>query len=375
VFTGVEADGDGFRFLNGGAAEHDEGYLIMGIDLRGPGAGRAFYFYNDADDVTLCDVALDNFRVGVHVAGNQPPATGSDGKHDRIVLRSSRVTNNTEQGWLGGCDGCAIEHSYFENNGFAQPVFLHNIYMGPGKGQRIVGNELYKSAVINGQCRAVSLVVHGIVEDLLIEDNLVREDPGTAGNGCWGIIVDAGYDTAETFKNVRIARNTVLHYGGVSIGVNACQDCVIENNVVVNNSYGGTHISVPDRPREAGDAEIERVTVRNNTVAIGGTSNGRGIALGGEGNGHVSVSNVVVYTGSDPNWQCASYSGAPARFATLSHNLCYGPSDPPVLDANYRPLPGSPLLGAGHPSLSAQVDRTGATRPAPPAVGAFEASP
>ncbi|MDH5675439.1 MAG: right-handed parallel beta-helix repeat-containing protein [Myxococcales bacterium] len=397
-------EGDLFAFEDGGDADHDEGYLVIGLALRGSGSGRGFRFYNDVDDVTVCDVVVDSFRVGVYAGDSNAPVDGSDGKNSRITLRASTIINNSEQGWLGGCDGCSLEYNYFENNGFAEPNFLHNLYLGSGVDQRVVGNELYRNALIDGTCQAVSLVVHGTVDGLLIEDNLVREDSGTAENGCWGISVDTGYDRPESFKNVTIRRNIVINLGRVGIGTNACQDCLIENNVIVNDHLPGVHIFAPVRERAEEDAVMMNVTVRNNSLYVA-DQQGTGISLGGEGSGHVAVSNSIVYAGGDGAWNCFRFQGDLAAFALIDNNLCnhssgewadgYGDlaawqsasgmgSLSSTADARYTsvvppynlaPLDAeSGLVDAGHATGSAAEDFNSAARSVPD-IGAYELAP
>ncbi len=111
-------------------AKHQEDYTFMNLDLRGSGEGCGFFLSNDIDNVDLYHVSIDRFKVGVHVAGsNRKHAAGSDGKNHRIALRHGRITSSPNQGWLGSCDDCVIENSYFENHEFAKPKFNHNIYL------------------------------------------------------------------------------------------------------------------------------------------------------------------------------------------------------------------------------------------------------
>ena len=138
-----------------------------------------------------------------------------------------------------------------------------------------MGNELYRSAIVDGECAGVSFVVHGEHDGLLIEGNLVREDLGAAGGGCWGIAVDTGYGEAELFRNVTIRGNRVINVGNVAIGLNACENCLVENNVVVHEqSFGTRGIAAPNRDRDAADLAMTGVTIRNNSIFIGADAGG-----------------------------------------------------------------------------------------------------
>ena len=392
-----------FNIEDGGDPDHDEGYIYLNLDLSGGGtAGEAFFVYNDSDDVLICNVHIDGFQIAVNIQGSNPKGSGNgDGKNERIVLRNSQVTNNSDQGWLGGCDGCSVEYSVFDNNGFNKAVFNHNIYFdGSGSNERIVGNVLTGSAVINGSCQGVSLVVHGVHDGMLIEGNKVSEAPGSAAPGCWGIAVDTGYSDTEGFHNLTIAGNIVQDVGNISIGIAACDTCVIENNVVIQ-SQGGTAISAPDRDRGADDTPENAVTIRNNSILFKSGVSGTAITLGTEGKGNVVVSNAIK-TGGGSDGICFDANLAATAYAAFDHNVC----DPgagswargvgklkdwqaktgfdtsslaadPGFDAVSPPYalsvgPSSPLVGAGDSGRSSTTSISGAPRGTPPDVGAYQ---
>jgi hypothetical protein len=318
--------GHGIAFEEGGAPAHDEGYVVMGLSLRGAKEGSGVFMYNDVDDVMLCDLDVDGFELGVYVGGANPTEDGrKDARNDRVTLRNSRITNNAHQGWLGGCDGCAVEYNYFENNGFARDVLLHHIYLsGEVKNERVVGNELYRNAHVGGRCSAVALVVHGQVDGLLIENNVIREDVGKANPGCWGIAVDTGYPgKAEGFSNVKIRGNKVFNVGNVGIGLNACRKCVIESNVIVHEQpHGSTLIAVPDRDRDPSEPELFEVTVRNNSLFVGEGTGGTGIRLGREGRGHSATGNKISYRGDGKSLQCFDFDLAETSYVAREPNVC-----------------------------------------------------
>lgn len=402
-----------FALEDAANADHEEGYLFLNLDLRGAGDGQGFFIYNDIDDVLICNVAIDGFSLGVHAGGSNPPEPGSDGLNERIVLRLSQITNNGGQGWLGGCNGCAVEYCTFENNGFEQSILNHNIYFSGSSGgvahdMRAIGNDLYRSAIVTTECEGVSLVVHGEHDGLLIEGNTVREDVGAASPGCWGIAVDTGYGSAESFRNVTIRGNRVVNVGNVAIGLNACESCVVENNVVIHDQpFGTTAIAVPNRPRNPDDLPMTGVTIRNNSVFVGADGSGRAIRLGDEGSGHVLVSNAIHYAGSNNGWSCFDVDLPTGSYDAVDHNLCFFPGaagaewvdgagdlaawqsatgfdgSSLVADPAFASITGpsydlsalsasSPLVDAGHPTLSAPNDYSGTARDAQPDIGAHE---
>ena len=410
----------GFALEDGGDAEHEEGYVFENLDLRGSGtdSGWGFFLYNDIDDVVIRNLSITDFAIGVHLAGSNAcngadPAC--DGRNERITLLGSTIRDNSAQGWLGASSGSQILDNDFENNG-STAVFDHNIYVsGSGGGQthgiRVIGNRLYRSALDNqGICRGVSLVVHGEHDDLRIEGNEVWEDVGLAGGGCWGIAVDNGYGSAEGFTNVLIAGNTVRNVGNLAIGVGACADCTIENNVIIHDqAFGITAIAAPDRSLGSGDLPQDDIVVRNNSIWIGPDSGGTAISVRDMGNDHLIVSNAIHYAGSSSSFNCLNVDLPLGAYQEIDHNIChfpnapgaewssgYGTSPDPLTawqagsgfgDSSQQTDPGfsdpadldlsptsesSAMVDSGHPTLSSPFEFHGLSRDSLPDVGAYE---
>jgi len=369
--------GSPFWLADGGNSDHEEGYVIEKLSLMGHDSSGNWgvFLANDIDHVTMDSLIIDSFSIGVHVAGGNHPTTGTDSLSSHIILRNSLIRNNSGQGWLGGGDSCLVENCLFENNGFALAVFNHNIYMSHGKGVVIRNNRLHRSALISGQTAGVSLVIHGIMEDLLIEGNTIWEDIGACGQGTWGIAVDPGYATAEAFRNVTIRGNKVINVGNLGIGMAACSSCVIENNVIIHEQpYGISAIGVPDRQRGPEDSAMTSVIIRNNSIYVNnGASGGTGITLGTEGTGHVCVSNIVRFAGS-AGFTSFNFNLAASNYRATGYNIVADPgfANPasPTYDLSLSST--SKAIGAGHPTLSTTVDFNGRARKQPPDAGAYE---
>lgn len=410
----------GFALEDGGDAEHEEGYVFENLDLRGSGTGSGwgFFLYNDIDDVEIRNLSITDFGIGVHLAGSNACNASDpecDGRNERITLRSSTIRDNSAQGWLGASSGSQILHNDFEGNG-STAVFDHNIYVsGSGGGQtqgiRVIGNRLYRSALdIDGVCRGVSLVVHGEHDDLRIEGNEISEDIGLAGGGCWGIAVDNGYSSAEGFTNVVIAGNTVRNVGNLAIGVGACANCTIENNVIVHDQdFGITAIAAPDRSLGSGDLPQDDIVVRNNSIWIGPDSGGTAISVRDMGNDHIVVSNAIHYDGSSSSFNCLNVDLPLGSYQEIDHNICHFPNapgaewsnsfgtspdplsawqtasgfggqsqhadpgfaDPAVFDLSA--ISGaSAMVDSGHPTLSSETEIHDLLRDTLPDVGAYE---
>jgi hypothetical protein len=277
---------NGLYFTEGGNADQDGGYIVRDLSILSDGNSKknGIIIYNDVDDITLDGLHIEGFRIGVYSAGANTPNAMANGINDRLVLKNSVIINNSSQGFHGGCQDCLIENNTFENNGFGQKILDHNIYLGwsssIAKGVTIRNNTLYKSTHIDGKCQGVSLVVHGKFEDLVIENNTVKEDLGKVTGYCWGISVDPGYAKEEAFYNVTIRKNTLINVGNVAIGCASCDGVSIDDNTIIDEGNVLTYgISVPAKAEDS--VKSKNVVIRNNRIVYD-NPNGYGVAVGGE---------------------------------------------------------------------------------------------
>ena len=408
---------DGFSLADGGSAEQEAGYRIEGLALQSTTQlGNGIFLQNDVDDVVISDVRIDGFYIGVYLAGSNACSADPDcdGRNERIVLEDSELTNNHFSGWLGASNDSMILNSLFVGNG-TNETFDHNVYLSdtagsPVSGMRVIGNRLYQAALdAQGVCRAVSLVVHGVHDDLLIEGNEVWEDVGQVAGGCWGIAVDPGYGSdPEAFTQIVIRGNVVRNVGNQAIGVASCSQCTIENNLIIQeqpaSSFRSVGIAAPNRQRQSNDLPLDAVRIRNNSIWFGPASGGTGIRLGGEGDEHLLASNVVVAAGGAA-FDCFELDTDPLAYLDSDHNQCFAPSAAPFewaddvgslaqwqtltgldgqseqLDPGYtdpaaydlRPATATvSMVDRGHPLHSSSSDYLGHARDAAPDRGAFE---
>ncbi|WKZ56080.1 MAG: GC-type dockerin domain-anchored protein [Bdellovibrionota bacterium] len=355
-----------FAFEDGGNADHDEGYVLINLELQGAGIGFGVRAYNDADGIYISDMDIHGFDIGVALQGSNTLNPGADAISVRAVLRNSRITNNVTQGFFGGGHWALIEGNYFESNG-TRYILDHNIYVSGGTGMKIIGNELYRSAMREGQCQGVSLVGHGNIANLTIEGNLIREDIGAAAQTCWGIAIDTGYASAESFPGLVIRGNTVLNVGNQSIGCTACSDAIIENNVVIQmQPFGGTQITAPNRAPGSSDAPTERVTIRNNSVYIGESG---GTAVVNSAPGAVVANNAASIA-------AAASCGATALNNGVCHRRGAEGVDPQFMNPaafDLRPASASSaLVNSGNQELASIEDHSNLLRDSQPDVGAYE---
>lgn len=337
----------GFDFSNSGGPRHHEGYVVRNLVLSNDGDKSrdrrwGIFFFNDIDDVLLEDLVIEGFSIAVHLASGKDEALS-----ERIVLRDSRIVDNSSQGWLGGATGVRIENNHFENNGFgstSQHAALrhHNLYLNESsEGVVIRGNSLHRSSMFDHDgnsgtptlCYGTSLVVHGSHKELVIEDNTVYEDH--AGRHCWGISVDGGrgYDA---FEGLTIRRNRVVNVGAVSIGCTSCSDTSIENNVIVQHNVGfeAYGIQVPTKRRPKGDGPTSNVRVHHNSLYFDG-DDAVAIALGEGGRGFSLVGNATAHAGSG-RLICSELDLEGADYQQVDHNTCHHVDASKVTWAYYR---------------------------------------
>jgi len=257
------------NFQDGGDADHDEGYVVRNLSLKGTGTGNGIFLFNDVDYVTIEGVTIDGFDIGIYSASANPPNPGANKVNENIVLRNSTIINNKNQGWLGGCNDCVIDNNKFTNNGFARKILNHNIYISGANnsGITISNNTLNKAAFVAGKCAGVSLVVHGVVQNLTIKDNTVFEDIGAAEQSCWGISVDPGYEAEESFSNVIIKGNKVTNVGNIGIGCASCTDLqILDNTITHSQDFSSTGIRIPVRAEDT--VKSDRILITGNYIEL-----------------------------------------------------------------------------------------------------------
>jgi hypothetical protein len=325
IITNLSDRANLFFLRNSTILEHAEGYSFSNLDLRcsvclNSGTSNAFLFYNDIDKVDISNISIDGFRDAIQLVTATP---GGDPTSDGIILSNLRINNNKSQGILGKANDLIIRDSYFENNGSGANR-EHNIFISGGNNITIKGNELYRSSLdANANCNSDSIVVHGIVNNLVIENNIIREDLTKATSRCRGITVVPGYATPESFSNIIIRSNKIINVGS-AIGIASCDTCIIENNVILQQQvFNVAAISASDRPGSVDDQALNKVTIRNNSIMT--NSNRATIVLGTEGSGHIVVSNAIHYTGS-ANYTCFNFDLPASAYTAIDNNICYFPN-------------------------------------------------
>ncbi len=335
----VANDVTALRFEEGGSADQDGGYAVRNLILSSSTKTKiGVFFFNEVDDVVLDNLHIQGFHIGVYAAGTNGLNLGANGYNDRITLKNSTILDNEGQGWLGGGNELLIENNHFENNGFGKAVYNHNIYLESPSKQlgfsintvTIRGNTLYKSAIVNGQCSGVSLVAHGVISNLTIEDNLIKEDVGAVSPHCWGIGIDPGNTLDEVFTNVRIINNKLLNMGNIAIECSSCDGVVVEENTITDQAnilLAG--IKIPGKPEDS--VKSRNVLISKNRIILNADADrAAGISIGGE---HVfNVENNVISQPSTSTVECITKSGANLNTDTSS-NVCQRYTDIVYIDS------------------------------------------
>ena len=260
-----------FNFQDGGNADQDGGYLVENLILKSAVESNkaAIFLYNDVDDLTIRNVMIDSFDMGINSQGANALNSGSNAHNERIIFENNQVVNNGGQGWLGMCSDCEIKGNLFENNGYKTAIFNHNIYFSGYDSSNILiaDNVLRKSTHVNGVCQGTSLVMHGTAKNITIENNLIEEEANKALTSCYGISVDSGYASEEWFYNLVIRGNTIKNVGGLGIGCSSCVDVLIENNTITSeNDQFFTGVLVPDNGEDT--LKSSGIVIQNNEITI-----------------------------------------------------------------------------------------------------------
>ncbi len=383
------------------------GVRLLNLALHGtPTSGnQAFFFYRGAHDVTLCNLDMDSFHLAVYNESNA-------GNNSNIKVTGNLVTNSAAMGYLGGGTNDDVSYNYWDSNG-SSTVFDHTLYFASSTellNMRVVGN--YVRGQYGSTCLGAPIVAHMAVDGLLVKDNVVDIDPSAVTGGCWGMGFNNFTNAPEPMyhRHAVFSGNTIRNGGNLALTVTGCPDCVIENNLIIHETaMEATGIAVASGPARAssGDDVNTRNVIRNNTIWYGpsASDSGIGIVVGTEGTGHIIANNSVTYsgtaTGSNGPFRCFDYPLALSSYAFIDNNHCEvaassswvagqgtladwqaasgfdmqsfaGSPQFTAAGTDFTPGVGSPLVGTGSAAYGSAYDITGATRPSPPSIGAYE---
>lgn len=332
------------QFTGGNAANGP--YLVQNITLNGKGSTNSsnfgLFMNRGVHDLTVRNMDIRGVGgVALYFGDANDPAEVNP--TNSISFLNGQIYDAAQQGALGGTYYQRIEGTSFDNCGWNTGgngdhcIYLSNDYSVASKygaGYVIRRNTLTKNSNVSGVCQSVSMVFHGAIRSLLIEDNLLYEAPSAYGGGCYGIAVHSGYTNFEGFEGVIIRGNTIVNMP-IAIGATAAPNILIENNNVhfdvANGVYGGVLIPINDSNAiTSGDTADTGATIRNNTIYLKqGTSNTAAINFGEftlNPGTNIKVSNNLIFIGSSVNstHSCNVLgSRSISNFTVFNNNLCY----------------------------------------------------
>jgi len=395
----IMGDSGGIRFLN--------------LKLRGDGGtngNHGFFFYDGAHDVTMCNLDMENFSIAVY---NESGHRDSEAPTSNIKFTGNHVINSKGMGYLGGGMNDDISFNYWEGNG-SSTVGEHTIYLASVKmlkNVRLIGN--YVKGQYGPICNGAPFEAHMAVDGLKVKGNIIDISGTASTGGCWGIEFNNITDAPEPIyhRNAEFSGNVIRNGGNLALTVSGCPDCVIENNLIINEtpiqSRGIRVASSPARPGSADDVNTRNI-IRNNTIWYGPNDNGggTGIEVGTEGKGHIIANNTISYTnpstGGHGPFNCFKYPLPSGSYAFINNNHCFSVADynweashgsltawklaSPMFDSlsftgepmfkkngeDIIPSAGSPLAGKGSTEKGSKTDLIGAKRHNPPSIGAYE---
>jgi hypothetical protein len=245
---------------NWGNTTNDGGYTFRNLTLDGLGSAQwGIWFVHNVRSVLVENVTITGFEIGAH------SSTGTPYGVNAITIRNSNISRNSSMGLLGAMNGAVIENNLFERNNFHGTAVEHAIYYSGGRNTVIRNNRFLRNSVLNGVCTGGNVTVHGQVDGLLIENNLIEQDAGAIS--CLGFSVIPGYTTAEWFRNVVVRGNTVVNVGTCAVCAGSAPGIVIEDNrAFKTNSDQFNGVLMPIGNVDPLDAADGNPVVRNNLL-------------------------------------------------------------------------------------------------------------
>jgi hypothetical protein len=391
----------------------DGGVRIINLKLQGNnGTGNdAFAFYDGASGVTVGNVDIDSFQIGVYNESNAA-------NNSYIILTGNNFNNSASFAFLGSSDNSSLSYNNFTDNGASNDLD-HAVYFSksytPIQNLDFIGNYI-TGQYGSGACLGSQVEGHFAVNGFNVKDNYLGTADAKWGASNFGMEFNNETDDPSIVynRNAVFSGNIIVNAGNTAFNVTGCSSCTIENNLIVftattnaNNHYGMRFPIAVKRASYADDVNSGNI-IRNNTVYFGTAwnENSIGISVGLEGTGYTISNNSVTFAASSGALWCYDYGLSASSYAAYSfidNNHCYSASSmaweyntgdsitawraATVFDDNsttsapsfanvgtldFRPSTGSPLIAAGSNTHKSATDIVGTSRPNPPAVGAFE---
>jgi hypothetical protein len=389
----------------------DGGYFFRNLEVTSAtGTNYAFWTQRGIRYVIIENLKTSGFALAFHLQSGLGEAAVNG-----FVLRNSEISA-AEMGLLAGTHDMLIEDNLWHDiNNAVGSNGNHAIYTNarPQTNQRgtIRRNTFTNISAVDGVCTGGHITVHGQLDGLTIEDNVMVAANSTLN--CVGVSITRGYDTTEFFRNMVVRGNTIVNVG-ICVTWSGAPGIVVEGNkctwTIPQGGVGMSWPSIFGGSAAVNDAD-GNVLIRNNTCTYTNLSldaTARCISVNpphsgtSAGTGNRVVNNVAVLRGtgsvsSRSCWGTIGGSNAPRSiFSEWDNNLCYvqggrwsdtyadhqaarvagfdlwsaanGPawSDPLFVNTpasanswDCSVQAASPVIDAGHPTLSMLQSRTG----------------
>ena len=253
-----------------GNTDNDGGYVVRNVKIDGQGVGQTgIWLLHNVHDVTIENVEITGFWIGIYGTPGVPYGVNN------VTFRNSTVRRNGSMGWLGGADNLTIDNVLFEANNFNGDPRNHALYLSHSDNVRITNNRFLRNSVVQGRgCTGGNVTVHGIVNGMTIENNLIEQD--ASAETCYGFAITSGYDTAEAFRDTVLRGNTVVNLGLCSYCINSAPGIVVERNRAINTrpTY---HIAINEPANGEQDIASSNAVVRDNVFCSAGGGAGAGV--------------------------------------------------------------------------------------------------
>lgn len=243
-----------------GNTDDDGGYTFRNLQLVGGSADAdnwGFWLVQNVQGVTIENVSISGFGVGISASGGSPHGI------TRLTVRNSDISRNSSMGFIGPVSQSLFEGNQFQGNNFSGSLMSHAVYLVSGSGNTVRGNRFIRNSVVGGECTGGNFTAHGLIDGLLIENNLIEQDAGNIT--CAGFSITQGYDYTEAFRNVVVRGNTVVNVGPCAVCVNSAPGIVIESNRSYNTN-GRAHTLAMTFGQN--DTPMTSPVVRNNALCV-----------------------------------------------------------------------------------------------------------
>lgn len=280
--------GNAVSFGKWNNTSQDGGYTFRNLVFDGGGKAKwGLFLVHNVRNVTIENVTITGFELAIHSSSSAPHGVNS------VVLRNSKILRNSGMGFLGEVNNSVFEGNIFEGNNFVGSPLKHAIYLSGGRNNLIRNNRFVRNSVVNGECAGGNVTVHGQIDGLRIEDNVIEQDAATPS--CLGFSLIPGYaGRAEAFRGVVVRRNTVVNVGTCSVCVRSAPGIVIEHNLFINRQAPAHRgVMLPIGRSSSEDADDAQPVVRHNTACYAGADS-RSVVVAVAAPGAVVEANRVI---------------------------------------------------------------------------------